>query len=95
MLTSRLPVAEILGPAALAYLDPAEFRPGPGDAAITPLGPGDPGLSQFLLAADAGDLEESGLRRSPPRLSRFASTGRSWPPRVTTTGPAAQPICAY
>jgi GNAT superfamily N-acetyltransferase len=61
VLTSRLPVAEILGPAALAYLDPAEFRPGPGDAAITPLGPGDPGLSQFLLAADAGDLEESGL----------------------------------
>jgi GNAT superfamily N-acetyltransferase len=61
VLTSRLPVAEILGPAALAYLDPAEFRPGPGDAAITPLGPGDPGLRQFLLATDAGELQESGL----------------------------------
>jgi hypothetical protein len=35
VLTSRLPVAEILGPAALAYLDPAEFRPQPGDAVTT------------------------------------------------------------
>jgi hypothetical protein len=61
VLTSRLPVAEIRGPAALAYLDPAEFRPGSGDATIVTLGPGDPGLRQFLLAADAGDLEESGL----------------------------------
>jgi GNAT superfamily N-acetyltransferase len=61
VLTSRLPIAEILGPAALAYLDPAEFRPGSGDAAITTLGPDDPGLRQFLLAADTGDLEESGL----------------------------------
>jgi GNAT acetyltransferase len=61
VLTSRLPVAEILGPAALAYLDPAEFHPGPGDADITPLGSDDLGLRQFLLAAGADDLRESGL----------------------------------
>jgi GNAT superfamily N-acetyltransferase len=61
VLTSRLPVAEILGPATLAYLDPPKFRPVPGDTAITPLGPGDPGLSQFLLAADEDDRQESGL----------------------------------
>ena len=61
VLTSWLPIAEILGPAALAYLDPAEFRPGPGDAAITPAGPDDLGLRQFLLFADPDDLEESGL----------------------------------
>jgi hypothetical protein len=30
VLSRRLPVAAILGPAALAYLDPAEFRPHPG-----------------------------------------------------------------
>jgi GNAT superfamily N-acetyltransferase len=62
VLASGLPVAESLGPAALAYLDPAEFRPGPGDAAITPLGPDNPGLRQFLLAADAGDVQESGIQ---------------------------------
>jgi hypothetical protein len=33
VLSSRLPVAEILGPAALAYLNPAEFCPQPG---VTP-----------------------------------------------------------
>jgi RimJ/RimL family protein N-acetyltransferase len=61
-LTSRLPIAESLGPAALAYLDPAEFRPWPGDAAITPLGPDHLGLRQFLQAADTDDLEESGIQ---------------------------------
>jgi RimJ/RimL family protein N-acetyltransferase len=32
LLSKRLPVAEILGPAALAYLYSADFRPQPGDA---------------------------------------------------------------
>lgn len=62
VLSSRLPVAEILGPAALAYLDAADFRPQPGGAATTPLGLDDPGLRQFLLAAGAGDVGESGIR---------------------------------
>jgi RimJ/RimL family protein N-acetyltransferase len=62
VLSSRLPVAEILGPAALAYLNPAEFRPQPGDAHTTPVGLDDPGFRQFLLAADTDDVEESGIQ---------------------------------
>ena len=61
VLSSRLPVAEIRGPAALAYLDPAEFRPQPGDAVATPVGLDHPGFRQFLLAADTDDVEESGI----------------------------------
>lgn len=61
-LASRLTIAESLGPAALAYLDPADFRPWPGDAAITPLDLDHPALRQFLLAASTHDLEESGIQ---------------------------------
>ena len=61
VLSSRLPAAEILGPASLAYLDPAEFRPQPGDAATTPVGLDHPGFRQFLLAAGTDDVEESGI----------------------------------
>jgi RimJ/RimL family protein N-acetyltransferase len=60
--TRRLPVAEIRGPATLAYLDPADFRPQP--AAITPLDPDHPRLRAFLQAIEATDpaeLEESGI----------------------------------
>jgi hypothetical protein len=62
LLRNRLPVAEILGPSSLAYLDPAEFRPQPGMAAITPLDLDDPVFMQFVLAADPEEVEESGLR---------------------------------
>jgi RimJ/RimL family protein N-acetyltransferase len=62
VLSSRLPVAEFLGPAALAYLDPADFRPQPGDAVTTPLGLDHPGLRQFLQAAGTHDVEESGIQ---------------------------------
>ena len=63
VLGTRLQVAEILGPAALAYLDPAEFRPQPGDAVTTLVGLDHPGFRQFLLAADAEDLSESGIQK--------------------------------
>jgi hypothetical protein len=58
----RLPIAEILGPAALAYLDSADFRP-QRDVITTPLSLDHPGLRQFLLAAGPGELEESGLEQ--------------------------------
>ena len=61
VLSSRLPAAEILGPASLAYLDPAEFRPQPGHAVTTPVGLDHPGFRQFLLAADTDDAGESGI----------------------------------
>jgi GNAT superfamily N-acetyltransferase len=62
VLRNRLPVAEILGPSSLAYLDPAEFRPPPGTAAITALELDDRVFRQFVLAADPEEVEESGLR---------------------------------
>lgn len=62
VLSSRLPGAGILGPAALAYLNPAEFRARPGAALAAPVAPDDPGLRRFVLAADEGDVEESGIQ---------------------------------
>ena len=62
LLRSRLPVAEILGPAALAYLDSAEFRPQPGDAVTTPVDLDHPAFREFLLAASPDDLGESGMQ---------------------------------
>ena len=100
VLSRRLPIAESLGPAGLAYLDPADFRSWPGDAAAAPLE--HPGLRQFLLTADADDLEESGIQgiTSPAFAIRehgqvVAAAGyRDWP-RGTAhlsvlTAPAAQ-----
>jgi RimJ/RimL family protein N-acetyltransferase len=59
VLGRRLPIAEIRGPATLAYLDPADFRPQP--AATTPLDLDHPQLRAFLQATEAADLEESGM----------------------------------
>ena len=59
VLGRRLPIAEIRGPATLAYLDPADFRPQP--AATTPLDLDHPDLQAFLQAAEAADLQESGM----------------------------------
>jgi RimJ/RimL family protein N-acetyltransferase len=61
-LSSRLPIDRSLGPAALAYLNPADFRPSPGDSTAEPLDLGHPGLAQFLQAASSDDLEESGIQ---------------------------------
>jgi len=61
LLASRLPVAEILGPAVLAYLHAADFRSWPADVAVTRLGTGDPALRRFLAAVDADGREESGI----------------------------------
>jgi RimJ/RimL family protein N-acetyltransferase len=61
ILASRLPASEILGPAALAYLDPAEFRPQPGGAVTVPTDPDGPGFRQFLLATGPDDAGESGI----------------------------------
>jgi RimJ/RimL family protein N-acetyltransferase len=80
----------MLGPATLAYLDPADFRPHPDRAAAEPLHPHDPGLRQFLSAAETGDLEESGLQgiTSPAfaisEHGRIAAVAgyRDWPGQV-------------
>jgi RimJ/RimL family protein N-acetyltransferase len=59
VLSRRLPIAEIRGPATLAYLEPADFRPQP--AAVMPLDLDHPDLQAFLQATEAADLEESGM----------------------------------
>ncbi len=87
VLSLRLRIAGILGPAALAYLDPADFRPQPGDAIIGPLDLDDPGIQEFLAAASIDDVKESGLREitSPAFAVRehdrvVAAAGyRDWP----------------
>jgi RimJ/RimL family protein N-acetyltransferase len=62
VLGRRLPIAEIRGPATLAYLDPSAFRPQP--AVTTPLDLDHPAFRAFLQATEANeaaDLEESGI----------------------------------
>ena len=68
VLRRRLPVAEIRGPASLAYLDPPDFRPQP--AVVEALGLDDRGVRRFLTGAGAArvaraawvaDREESGM----------------------------------
>jgi RimJ/RimL family protein N-acetyltransferase len=62
VLTRRLPIAKIRGPATLAYLDRADFRPQPAET--TPLDLNHPRLRAFLQATGASDpagLEESGI----------------------------------
>ena len=62
VLRRRLRIAEIRGPAALAYLDPADFLPQPGAGVTGPLDLDHRGLQRFLIAAGAGDVGESGMQ---------------------------------
>jgi RimJ/RimL family protein N-acetyltransferase len=101
LLTRRLHIAEILGPASLAYLDPADFRPQHTQAGIWPLHPQDPDLGQFLSVADASDLRESGMQEITSLAFAIREQGqivatagyRDWPCRtahlcVLTAAPA-------
>jgi RimJ/RimL family protein N-acetyltransferase len=84
---TRLPLDEILGPAALAYLDPADFRPQPGDAVTAQLDLDHRGLQQFLRAAATDDRGESGIQEiTTPAFAVYehgqvaAAAGyRDWP----------------
>jgi RimJ/RimL family protein N-acetyltransferase len=102
VLRRRLPRGEILGPAALAYLDPAEFRPQPGETVTAPLDPDHPAFRQFLRAAGTDDLGESGIQeittpafavREHGRVAAAAGY-RDWPCGIAhlcvLTAPAAR-----
>jgi hypothetical protein len=90
VLSGRLHIAEIRGPATLAYLDPADFRPEPAAALAWPMDLDDPAVRRFLSGVGAADLEESGLEEitSPAfavreRGSVVAAAGyRDWPCRT-------------
>ena len=87
VLASRLPLAGMLGPTALAYLDPAEFHPQPGAVCVTETSLDDPALRPLLQAASSAEVEESGLEEiSPPafvvrehRQVVAAAGYRDWP----------------
>ena len=86
-LSRRLPLTEILGPAALAYLDQTEFRPQLGEVSTTPVRLDDPDFRHFVLATDSYELAESGIQEiSTPAFAVLehgqvaAAAGyRDWP----------------
>jgi GNAT acetyltransferase len=99
VLAGRLDIAEMLGPATLAYLDPEAFCHHDGPPVIR-AGPGD--LASFLSAVDPADRAESGIDEitSPAfavwadgRVSAAAGY-RDWPCRTAhlsvLTGPWAR-----
>jgi RimJ/RimL family protein N-acetyltransferase len=86
-LSKRLPLTEILGPAALAYLDQAEFRPQLGEVSATPVSLDHPKFRHFVLTTDSYELAESGIQEiSTPAFAVLeqgqvaAAAGyRDWP----------------
>jgi RimJ/RimL family protein N-acetyltransferase len=61
VLSTRLVIVDMLGPACLAYLDPAEFRPHHGTVAVEQLLPRDDDLRQLVAVSSAEDVAESGI----------------------------------
>jgi GNAT acetyltransferase len=90
LLRGGLDIADMLGPATLAYPDPADFRPQPGAAAVELLDACDPAFRRFVSEAEAGDLAESGIAQitSPAFVIReharviTAAGYRDWPGQV-------------
>jgi len=89
-LSTQLQLLEVRGPACLAYLDPVEFQPYQGAAAVEQLLPHDEDLRQLAAVSGAEDVEESGITEitSPAFAARehgtiFSAAGyRVWPGAV-------------
>jgi hypothetical protein len=87
---SKLDIADMLGPATLAYLDPVDFRPRLALDLIDQLDARDPTLRRLLSDAETGDREESGMEEitSPAFVIRehaqiIAAAGYcDWPGQV-------------
>jgi GNAT superfamily N-acetyltransferase len=87
VLSIRLQVLDMLGPACLAYLDPAEFRPHRGLVAVEQLLPHDDDLRQLVASSSTDDVDESGISQitSPAFAVRehgaiiSAAGYRDWP----------------
>ncbi|GIF00738.1 GNAT family N-acetyltransferase [Paractinoplanes rishiriensis] len=86
VLAGRIPLAEVLGPATLAYCGAAEFRP-PADGGFEVLAAADPAMWTLLTAVPVADAEECGLAditspafvvRDGDRLTAAAGH-RRWP----------------
>ena len=89
-LSARLHLLELIGPAYLAYLDPAEFRPYHGPNAVEQLLPHDHDLRRLIATSTAEDAGESGMTQitSPAFATRehgtilSAAGYRDWPGEV-------------
>ena len=90
VLSTRLQLVEVLGPAGLAYLDPGEFHPHQGPVAVEQLSPHDEDLGPVITASSAEDVEESDITKitSPAFVTREHGTITSvagycdWPGEV-------------
>ncbi|MFE5943978.1 GNAT family N-acetyltransferase [Streptomyces sp. NPDC056480] len=82
-----LPVSDVLGPASLAYLSSADFRPARPQGAVEHLTSGHPDFQGLLRSAAPEDVAESGMEEitSPAFVVRagadvVAAAGyRAWP----------------
>jgi GNAT acetyltransferase-like protein len=91
ILSTRLQLVEVLGPASLAYLNPAEFQPYHGPVAVGQLPPHDEDLGHLITASSAEDVEESDITKitSPAFVTREHRTitsvagYRDWPGEVS------------
>ena len=91
ILSTRLRLLEVLGPACLAYLDPAEFRPDHGPIAVEQVPPPHhEDLGSLITASSAEDVNESAITNitSPAFVTRDHGTITSvagycdWPGEV-------------
>lgn len=94
-LGGRLPAAEILGPAALAYLDPAEFQARPGlrglGARLGGARRGLPGLAPRHRAPERADRLRGPRPRVRRRVSRRRPRGRGRQAAPVAGAPAFLP----
>jgi RimJ/RimL family protein N-acetyltransferase len=90
VLSRRLTLLDMRGPASLAYLDPAEFRPYHLPSDVEQLLPHDHDLGQLVAASSTEDVAESGITEitSPAFAVRehgmiiSAAGYRDWPSQV-------------
>ncbi|GAA1411908.1 hypothetical protein GCM10009639_63810 [Kitasatospora putterlickiae] len=91
VLARTLPIGRVIGPAALAYVSEAAFRPvAPGGLSVERLPAGHPELTALERAAGQADADEAGLDEitSPAFVVRLdgrvaAAAGyRDWPART-------------
>jgi hypothetical protein len=90
ILRTRLRLLEVLGPACLAYLDPAEFHPDHGSIAIEQFPPHHEDLGSLITVSSAEDVNESDITKitSPAFVTREHGTITSvagycdWPGEV-------------
>ncbi|WP_170839258.1 hypothetical protein [Micromonospora halophytica] len=89
-------VVDVLGPAALAYLDEKDFRPAMAAADIERMLPGHPDLGALLAGVSEGEAAESGIDDVTSSVfrdsGRWAGGGSGWLPPVAKLG--RSPGCA-